>query len=277
MSDKINIGIGVLSWAAPRKLERTLASYESAGLFDLVEDFMLYFQEISDEDLLIAEKFGLRYEGSVENIGIGKGFIALANSLNSENILLLENDWVLVEKKDVARKRLERAVKLLDKDFVCVRMRHRYLYGYPHYSVERYKGKELEYYDNWIKLKHPHLIDSIHWLENPEKKWPDKISLIKDHFACSSRFANWTNNPCVYKKKFYIDLVGRFSGEGIDLEENISYWWARKGFNVAQGEGLFCHFDPRKNGVFHVQNLLLYLRMQGFLPMSLIRRFILNG
>jgi hypothetical protein len=67
-------------------------------------------------------------------------------------------------------------------------------------------------------------------------------------FYTTSRYGNWTNNPCLYKKQFYLDVVRPFAGEGIGLEGNISKWWAQQNYNVGQAYGLFMHNDWEKYG-----------------------------
>ena len=242
------ISVGILAWHSGATLTKVLSSYQRNGFFDIVGDVTILFQEVREEDILIAEKFGLGYIGLDTNVGIGKGFVQLAEKGREQNILLLEHDWKLVESKAVVLARLRDSLSMLDSGYHCVRLRHRKNYGYPHFSINRYKGNELDFYDDWIKFKHPHLLDSIHWKQSPNKIWPDKIQKVNDFFVSKSRYANWTNNPCLFKKSFYLEAVKPFVGDGIMLEENISYWWARQDFNVAHGEGLFQHSDIEKYG-----------------------------
>ena len=135
---------------------------------------------------------------------------------------------------------------MLDNEFDCVRYRHRADPGYPHFSM-RHIGNELNYYDNEIECTSPHLLDSVHWL-NPAERFGDKIYQKGEYFCTTSRWGNWTNNPCLYKKQFYLDTVIPFTGEGIALEGKISKWWAQQTFKVAHGEGLFKHIDLIKHG-----------------------------
>jgi hypothetical protein len=128
----------------------------------------------------------------------------------------------------------------------AVRYRHREQPGNPHFSF-RHKGKELTYYDDEIGCTSPHLLDSLHWLD-PSVEFPDKIKYYGNHFITTSRWGNWTNNPTMYDKDFYLQTVRQFAGEGIALEGNISKWWAQQEFGVAHGEGLFKHNDWQKYG-----------------------------
>lgn len=244
--NKLPISIGILAWNSGQTLINTLESYYNNGLLDIVTDTTILFQEINDEDIQIANHFGVKYIGLNENIGIGKAFIQLAQNSQTDNILLLEHDWLLIENEPTIYIRLKSGLELLDKGFTSVKYRHRQNPGYPLFSENAYKGRELEHFDSVIGLTSPHLLDSIHWLNTPELDFPDKIQKQDNYFITTSRWSNWTNNPCLYKKQFYIDTVLPFMGEGIELEDKISGWWARQEYKIAHGEGLFTHKDLGK-------------------------------
>jgi len=246
--EKLKITIAVLAWKSHRNLKNVLNSYKRNGLFDVCDEILILFQEISDEDLELAQKFKVDYIGFEENIGIGRAFATLAARAKNENIILLEHDWELIEPKEIVFKRLNQGLSLLNEGFHVVRYRHRKRPGYPHYSFSL-KGRELEYYDEWHQITSPHLLDSIHWLD-PALAFPDKITKYKEHFITTSRYGNWTNNPCMFKKDFYIEVTKEFLGESIDLERKIAYWWPRQHFKVAHGEGLFKHEDLIKYSTF---------------------------
>lgn len=246
--DKFSIGI--LSWHSTDVLINTLSSYHNNGLLSLCDDVKIWFQEINDDDKAIAAHYGIKALGTKENIGIGKAFLKLAQNASHDNLLLLEHDWELIESEDVTKQRLDSGMKLLEFGYDCIRYRHRSNPGYPHFSF-KYQGNELNYTDPEIKLEHPHLLDSVHWLD-PAEKFPTKIGkqMIDEdqYFVTTSRYGNWTNNPCLFKKDFYIKTVKAYTGNGIDLEGKISYDWARANYNVAHGEGLFKHNDFIKHG-----------------------------
>lgn len=82
----------------------------------------------------------------------------------------------------------------------------------------------------------------MHWLD-PAEKFPDKINKIKEYFVTTSRYGNWTNNPALYQKEFYLNVVTPLNSKGIDLEKNIAEWWSCQNFKIAHGEGLFTHND----------------------------------
>jgi len=242
--ERLPISIGILGWKSGQTLVNTLLSYHKFGLFNVVNDVCILFQEFSEQDKQIAEHFNVPYIAKSENIGIGKAFLELTQQAKTDNVLVLEHDWKLIEAQYILYNRLASGIELLDKGYSCIRYRHRTDPGYPHFSF-KYKGRELDYYDKEIECTSPHLLDSVHWLD-PHKKFPDYIGKEKEYFTTTSRYGNWTNNPCLYKKDFYIKTVNQFAGEGIALEGNISKWWAQQNYKVAHGEGLFKHIDESK-------------------------------
>jgi hypothetical protein len=246
--NKLPISVGILSWHSGQTLVDTLFSYYQNGLLDIVNDTTILFQEITNEDKQIADHFKIKYIGLNDNIGIGKAFIELTNNAQTENILLLEHDWKLIENKNITYDRLASGLELLDQGFNFIRYRHRKQPGFPLFSQTPYQNNELNHYDPDMDLVSPHLLDSIHWIDNPEIKFSDKIQKQGGYFVTTSRWGNWTNNPGLFKKQFYIDIVTPFAGGGIDLEGKIGGWWARQNFKVAQGEGLFTHRDLKKFG-----------------------------
>jgi len=243
---KLNISVGILAWHSGQVLIDTLTTYFEHNFLQHMNDVKILFQECSDEDKRIADHFGIPYIAHETNIGIGAAFIELTEQAQTENILVLEHDWKLIEDENTTLKRLESGLVLLSNGYSCVRYRHRKHPGHPHFSMQ-YKGRELTYYDKLFECTSPHLLDSVHWLD-PAKEFPDKIYKNGEYFVSKSRYGNWTNNPCLYRKQFYLDIVRPFAGGGIDLEGKISKWWCESNYMVAHGEGLFSHRDEAKHG-----------------------------
>lgn len=244
--DKLPISIGILSWHSGQVLVDTLTTYHNNGLFDMVNDTTILFQEFNEQDYQIAKHFGLDVIGLQTNIGIGQAFIKLTQNAKSDYVLVLEHDWNLIEDRETTYNTLQKSIKAIEMGLDVVRLRHRKNPGNPHFSF-RHRGNELTYYDDEIGATSPHLLDSLHWCE-PDIEFPDYIQKLEDMFHTTSRYGNWTNNPCLYKKQFYLDTVKPFAGEGIALEGNISKWWAKQNYSVAHGEGLFKHNDWQKYG-----------------------------
>ena len=244
--EKLPISIGILSWHSGQVLVDTLTTYHNNGLFDMVNDVTILFQEVTQQDIQIATHFGLDFIGLQKNIGIGQAFIRLTENAQSDYVLVLEHDWNLIEDKETTYNTLKRSYQAIEMGLDVVRLRHRRNPGNPHFSF-RHRGKELTYYDDEIGCTSPHLLDSLHWCE-PDVEFPEQIKKIGDMFYTTSRYGNWTNNPCLYKKEFYLKTVKPFAGEGIGLEGNISKWWAQQNYKVGHNEGLFKHNDYQKYG-----------------------------
>jgi hypothetical protein len=244
--EKLPISIGILSWHSGQVLVDTLTTYYENGLFDMVNDVTILFQEVTPQDMEIARHFGLDFIGLQTNIGIGQAFIRLTENAQTDYVLVLEHDWNLIEDTQTTYDTLKRSISAIEMGMGVVRLRHRANPGNPHFSF-RHIGKELTYYDDEIGCTSPHLLDSVHWLD-PSIEFPEYINKTEDMFWTTSRYGNWTNNPCLYKKQFYLDVVRPFAGEGIGLEGNIGKWWAEQQYKVGHNEGLFRHNDWAKYG-----------------------------
>ena len=258
----LDLTIAVLTWNAPNTLRNTLGSYQASGLLRHAKEAVIYLQEDNPKERRIAEEFGFKILASKENIGIQAGIEALLKVSATEYFLFLENDWVCVESPQAVTARLHEATALLDNNTAkCVRLRHKYQYGDPLHTLQ-FKGREME--------KTTHLLDCVHWIENPEQTFPDvlySVYMEKEKWILTdSRYANYTNNPCLYRTAFFKDALSKYVNLGVStggdasqhtyaqtkgvsphaiaLEGNIQTWWQEQRLAVAQGVGLFRH-DPQ--------------------------------
>ncbi len=246
VQNQLPISICILSWKSGKTLRNTLSSYQKNGLLNISDDITILFQEVTNSDKKLAGKFGIKFLGLKENIGIGKGIIQLFENAKYENVLFLEHDWELIENQDAVFSRLNSGLEMLQKDYDVVRYRSRKNPGHPLYSL-KHQGNELNYFDDWHQVTSPHLLESLHWL-NPAKEFPDKIQKEGEYFVTTSRWANWTNNPFLLNKNFYLEKLAPFAGTSVQFEKNIASWWVKQDFKIAQGEGLFKHNDLKKHG-----------------------------
>ncbi len=246
--EKLPISIGILAWHSGQTLVNTLHSYYLNGLLEMVDDVTIFFQETTHEDIDIANHFSVNYIENDTNVGIGKAFIELAKNAKTDRILFLEHDWKLIEAKKTTYNRLSSGLELINNGFNLVKYRHRKTPGVPLFSQRPYQGNELNHYDSEMDLVSPHLLESIHWVDNPEVDFNEQITKQGEYFTTTSRWGNWSNNPGLFDTQFYINTVEPFAGGGIDLEGKIGGWWARQEFKVAHGEGLFKHEDLKKFG-----------------------------
>lgn len=249
------ISIGILSWNSGKTLKNTLASYRKNGLLELSDDITILFQEVSSEDNKLAKKFGIKYIGLKENIGIGKGISKLVENAKHETVLFLEHDWELIENQKTVSSQLQEGLNMLENGYDIVRYRSRSNPGYPVHSM-KHKGKELEYYDTWHKVNAPQLLESMYWLD-PAESFPDKIQKKDEYFITTARWANWTNNPFMLRKEFFLKNIYDIAVSSEHFERDIAEWWVQQPFKIAQGEGLFMHNDLEKYGKKHLNQRVL--------------------
>lgn len=235
--NKLNLSIGILTWNAHTTLQNTLESYKRSGLLDLVNDVCIFAQEGKELDYKIASDYGTDIIMSPTNVGIGKGLSTLAHAAETDNILLLENDWIILpELFPVVYSEVFKGLYMVEqKKADVVKFRSRRAPGDPLYTLQ-FANREMD--------SPKHLFECVHWRENPDLDFPEYIYKDIDTglYYANSKYANQTNNPCLYKKEFYLENIAPFAGQGVDLEGKIDGWWQEQNFTVAHGEGLFTHY-----------------------------------
>ncbi len=235
-TNNLNLSIGILTWGSYLTLVNTLESYKKSGLLDMVKDVTIFAQDAKEEDINIADIYQVNIIASPTNVGIGKGLTRLAQFAKTDNILLLENDWVnICDTKDTYDRLLHGIRILINNKADVVKYRHRKNPGDPLYT-RQFAGNEMR--------SPRHLLDCVHWREHPDKDFPDFIQKDIDTgmYITNSKYANQTNNPCMFRRDFYLKNISPFSGDGVALEGAIENWWTEQNFTVAHGEGLFTHY-----------------------------------
>jgi len=220
--------LAMLSWGAHRTLINTLESYRTFGISG--SENIIWFQEITKEDKRIADKYGFKYYGSDRNIGIAQAYKELVTKATEDTFLFLENDWMALESGD----RLKLGLELLYSHTAdVVRYRHRRYPGAPLWTYQ-YKGSEME--------KLTHLLDCVHWVDDPHIYFHSFIKRADNGFyLASSQQANWTNNPTMFKTDFLINNILPRIGNR-DIEVDMQQWWEQQDFTVAQDNvGIFTH------------------------------------
>ena len=240
MRQKLNISLSILSWNSHETLINTLKSYKRHGLLDMVGEVIIFFQETSERDLDIAKEFGIENIISSEtNVGIGPAIKVLAERASYDNFMFLEVDWVLVEKESVVRSVLEGSIKLIEEGILdFYRLRNRINYGYPLYTSQ-FQGRELD--------SPEHLIEQVHFLgKDLSTKFPELIKYTDAHGTETvygdSKYCNYSNNPFICKKQFWLDNIAPSDKGGISLEGEIRESWMNSGHKVGYNiPGLYTH------------------------------------
>lgn len=272
------LSAGLLSWRAHKTLRKTLDSYKRANLMGAVDEFKIFFNEISAEDRELAKEYGVEATGSVENLGIWGGMDGAAAALNGDYILLLQNDCPVISSPEETRKWLNEGVKLLESGKAdMIRMRHRfnqgegidfgrfYSFSYVHELDERHTKYNGELpagatRDSLCKKLHRlfrpfaflrRVIAVIHLEKHPEKVVPKYIKKEGDFYVVDSRIINFSEQPMLISKKLYQELSAfghrrpckaKVNGRPL-LEITLnSWWWKHHHFRVAIcDEGVFTH------------------------------------
>ena len=237
----LSLSICILSWKAHSTLRNTLSSYKEKGLLDLTDDVIIFFQECSKEDGDIAREFDIPLViGDETNVGIGEAFKRMIECAKYKTVLVLENDWVLqIPTKSETEAYILDSITLLDSGMAdFVRLRHNKVPGVPLYTAQ-FHGREMD--------SPEHLIEQVHFLGSdlslyfPDKFWYTIYS--KSGFVIGdSKFSNYSNNPFMCKKDFWLKNVAPHSGVAGQNETLVRDSWIKGGYNVAFNiPGLFTH------------------------------------
>ena len=228
------LSIGILSWKAHQTLRKTLESYQAAGLVDCAQEAKIFFNEITDADRAIAAEFGFEAIGSETNLGIWGGMDACAKALKNEVILLLQNDCPAVATPAETAAYLKEGEALIRSGKAdLIRLRHRFNQGegisnrrfFDYYAVRELDERALAYGDVGVPadatndtLKRrlmrtirpfaarKRAISAVHLEKHPEQVLPRFISREGNFYLVDSALAQFSEQPLLISKKFYLEL-----------------------------------------------------------------------
>ena len=244
--------LAILCWKSFKTLKNTLESYKANGLLKHVHT-VIYFQERTPECEAIAKDYGITdVLGTAENIGILDAFMALIRHTTTPYFIFAECDFELVHGEDVVQKVLADAKKLMEeKDVQLVRLRDRKNPGKPLGSREIVPVSDAELPGHTFDQGYPYKIETLHFLEKPEEKFPGVFEIIHYNYPwykCSSNHSTWSNNVFIAKTSFLKEKVLKLL-EGLP-KEGMDHKFSRlenfllanlKDYTIAGGHGLFTH------------------------------------
>jgi Bacterial protein of unknown function (HtrL_YibB) len=202
------------------------------------------------------------------NLAIGLAIKRLAEISSCEFVLLLEKDWQLIESRSVMQSRLRDSKILVGSGLAqVIRQRHRINPGVPIHALIMHAGRESS-----IMRQQPNLLCFVHhWQHDPTIVYPgagimkrcggEALGLEEEDVFCApARFCQWTNNPAVFKKKWFLEEVANeyevaykkeLAAEGnkspfLDFEYYTNWRdhaWNSRNFSIAVGAGLFSHAE----------------------------------
>jgi glycosyltransferase involved in cell wall biosynthesis len=229
---KHTLCIACLSWKKPAILRRTLETYKQGGLLDYADEKLVFFNEYTPDDIQVANDYDIHAIGSASNVGIGAAFKAMAKQSQSKYILFLENDFILIENKEVVKKQLDMCKALINCGSTnAIKLRHRVNPGDPLYS------RGLIQRDRYLSM--------VHWSDL--SKLPKEVKSFNHkgnrYWQSTAENSNYTNNPSMYDRVWFLENISPFCNRGgIALEGDIQKTWATwSNVIITQTEGLFCH------------------------------------
>lgn len=268
------LGCAILSWKSPHTVRASVQTYLDAGLFRLVDDAVLCFQEIDEQDRVLAGDLGIRCTGTEQNTGIQGGFRMACNSVCTDYLIVLENDCPIVVDPAETRHQLLRAIQLLESGKAdVVRLRSRFDPGMKFRAVSMYsrfypitqpdprwnQTEEIDASPRWIKalrrtIRPPKARRwsgrSVYIEQHPEQLFPDRIHREDEVFFVDSSIMPWTNQSSLVARPFLERLLdfadahprSRTVHGFQDLEKPLnSRFWRKAHFRIAVMPGIFTH------------------------------------
>jgi hypothetical protein len=260
-----HIGVVVLSHGRRDKLERSLKSYEENGLTEMVGDNFVFFNEIANDDISLIENDYKKFEwgGHPVNCGIGWGMIKAITECDAKYVLFLENDFELATDKDNIYRQLEMGYRNLEKDNIDI-IKYREVKDYIHTSNEamHWVGKiDLTGSSDsdegragcsernwWIGFA----VEENFGYNNSDicEKLDEEDGTVLWRMSC--KYANWSNNPFLCSKDWFLDLAAKIgytemgtpsNSRSPDFEEQIEVngWWQKQDYRMGILPGLFRH------------------------------------
>ena len=254
------LSLGILSWRAHDTLRRTLTSY--GHIIPLVDEAVIYFNDITDEDRAIANEFGLRAEGGARNLGILGGTRALVASLRGDKVILAQNDNPVCVPPDVLARRVAAARALLDDDIAdLVRLGNRFGDGFSdRYKYLRYWPDECGSMSVIVRLRRilrPFKARRMAGrapavLTDPTLVHPSLFTRAGDAFIADSSVVDYTDQPFMASRALVENLLewayanqrGFSTLNGMAVPEivlNSSGHWRKRHLRVAVTDGVFAH------------------------------------
>ncbi len=273
------VGVAILGFKALETTRNTLENHLAHGLYGLVDDAVICYQSVRDEDRALAEGLGVRAVGRSENLGIQSGFRWAWECLDTDYTLILENDIPVCVSPESMRVQLETSLRLLEEGKVdLVRLRNRFNPGEQNRFASMYsrfwplRDIDPRWHDTEVLDRSPAWKKALRRLLRPGKatRWcgrspyierrpdllfPRYIRRIEEDFFCvDSWVLPWTNQCTLISKTLFgrlLDYADAHPSRHIHnsagnkmqtLETPLNcLWWRRQHFRIGLPEGVFTH------------------------------------
>ena len=222
------LAIVVITWRAPLSLRHSLRTWSEGGLLELVDEKMLFINSPSQEDFDIAKEYDFDVYTTDErngNVMAGPALTYLVGNTSADYVLFMEKDFALNSPKAVTARELYHGVHMLARGVDVYRLR-----GATDYPAEGMPDcctpatpPTCPYHSNW--RSGGYFGDHMNWLliwcqENPVESANGRLALCSDEpsapksLCFGSGDTNWSNNPLIMPKAWYLDKLRDVSLNG---------------------------------------------------------------
>lgn len=253
------ISLAMLTWKSPKTLQHTLQNIEP--ILDLFDEKIIVCQESDPEEIALAQQYGFKAVLLKTNVGIQDGMKMAFESCGNELVLFLENDLVLKESREGAKKILSAISNELAEgraEFVKLR----YLPESRKKSFTRYwhvvDGFPKRRFLGYLRYQAANLMasDVLHLNLSPGVETEYLVDIGCGLYATTSKFSKWENRAVFAKRSFFLGTLIPFAeahptsrnvNGKPDLEHRINsranrWWWRTSKFkHIIVAPGLFGH------------------------------------
>lgn len=214
-----------------------------------------------------------------ENLPLGLAIARMVEEASAQYVLLLEKDWELIEGVHTLQSRILDSMVIIEEGVAhVVRHRHRGNPGVPLHALIMHQGRE----ESILRVQKNLLCYVHHWQQDPPNMYPaqglmwrcgkgvhEGVDLDEeDVFCATAEYCQWTNNPVVFRRDWFIEEMGNEFKKQYQIEKEKegndspfldfeyytnwrSYAWTDKNFTVALGSGLFKHSEKKEQTNFN--------------------------
>lgn len=273
------VGIAVLAYKARETTRQTVENHLRNGLYELFDEAVVCWQAAGRAEEALMARLGVRCVTRPENLGIQAGFRWIWETLRTDYLIVLENDFPVCVPPESMRGQFREAMARLEAGEVdLVRFRNRYNPGPQNRFAQMYSRfwpirerdprwadtEELDASPAWVKALRRTLRPgkALRWAGRSPyiERWPERLfprfirRIGPDFFAVDSWVLPWTNQATLISH----ELMGRLldfadahpssvfvCAEGNrmqTLEPPLNRrWWRRQHFWIGVPEGVFTH------------------------------------
>lgn len=254
------IGLGILSWRGADSLNSTLESYAKIDLFSLFDEVAVFLPDPDARVLKIAEKFPVRIHTAPENLGILENIAATAQCLSTDFFLFVENDCPIIETRKEAETQIAQSLTVLGReDVIMSRLRSVTSPGQDFDGLRKYRTLyESGFFAQLRRLFRQGKVRRLSGYARYDG--PDSMSrhgknfehLGDEYYLVNCKIMPWTNQSILMRRDVFLETIipharlvktrrGANKLPNLEIEMNKGSFWAKSGWKILCGPGLFTH------------------------------------